>query len=353
MSVKLGYNCLKVIIIGAFLLFFHPSFSQRTAKEYGITSYKEVDETILARKKALGENLVAMIWKDTLKYKREIGDFSSRTVAPIASSSQWLTAALVMLFVDEGKISLDDKVVKYLPVFEKYGKNYITIRHCLTHFTGIQEEKGGALRILEKKKFLNLEEEVAAIAAREIQTNPGTEFRYSSYGFHIAGRILEVVSKKKFDMLAQQRLFRPIGMRQTTFSNLDGSSLDPATGAKSTADDFIKFLAMLLNKGNFKGVKVLSEASVQELLKIQATAANIKGAPKGMQGLSYTMGAWALDSNAKGEGSVLASPAFGGTWPLVDFNRGYACLFFLKETSGDQKGEAFLAIKDVIDTASK
>ena len=63
-----------------------------------------------------------LIWKkdDTLVYKKEVGEFKSKTVAPIASCSKWLTAALVMQFVDEGKFSLDDQVVNYLPEFEKY-----------------------------------------------------------------------------------------------------------------------------------------------------------------------------------------------------------------------------------------
>ena len=75
-------------------------------------------------------------------YKKEMGDFNAKTQAPIASCSKWLTAALVMQFVDEGKLSLDDKVVKYIPEFEKYCKSYITIRQCLSHMTGIADEGG-------------------------------------------------------------------------------------------------------------------------------------------------------------------------------------------------------------------
>ncbi|MFX8797496.1 serine hydrolase domain-containing protein, partial [Acinetobacter baumannii] len=81
-----------------------------------------------------------------------------RTVVPIASCSKWLTAALVMVLVDEGKISLDDKVTKYIPEFAKYSKGYITIRHCLSHQTGIEQEPIKLLSILQRKKFPNLEE---------------------------------------------------------------------------------------------------------------------------------------------------------------------------------------------------
>ncbi len=117
-----------------------------------------------------------MIWKgDSLVYKKEMGDFNSKTQAPIASCSKWLTAALVMQFVDEGKISLDDKVVKYIPEFDKYFKGYITIRHCLSHMTGIEDDDKFLKRILDRKKYTTLEEEVNAFAAkREIRANAGT-----------------------------------------------------------------------------------------------------------------------------------------------------------------------------------
>jgi len=60
------------------------------------------------KQKLLGTDAVAMVWKgDSLVYKKEMGNLISKTQAPIASCSKWLTAALVMMFVDEGKISLD------------------------------------------------------------------------------------------------------------------------------------------------------------------------------------------------------------------------------------------------------
>src|SRR4030095_2640952 len=108
MSYKFNPICLKSILLLGFLLLLQPLFSQ-----YNFT---ELDQVLQQKQKLLGNNLVAMIWKnDTLIYKKEMGDVNSKTQAPIASCSKWLTAALVMQFVDEGKISLDDPVVKYLP----------------------------------------------------------------------------------------------------------------------------------------------------------------------------------------------------------------------------------------------
>ena len=160
-----------------------------------------------------------MIWnKDSLLYKKEMGGFNSKTQAPIASCSKWLTAALVMQFVDEGKLSLDDKVVKYIPEFDKYFKGYITIRQCLSHMTGIEDEGGLIKKLFKRRKIASLEEEVNGFAARDIRANAGTDFWYGNIGLNIAGRVLEVISKQKFEILIRTKFFTPLGMTKTTFA---------------------------------------------------------------------------------------------------------------------------------------
>src|SRR5688572_12271814 len=122
MSYKTSSACTGVISSLLFLLLFQPVAAQQ--------NWTELDQELQVKQKLLGKDLVAMIWKqgDTLVFKKELGEFNSKTQAPIASCSKWLTAALVMQFVDEGKLSLDDKIVKWIPEFEKYFKSYITIR---------------------------------------------------------------------------------------------------------------------------------------------------------------------------------------------------------------------------------
>ena len=333
------------------MLFFQMSFSQsqKIPKEVGVNRFEDLDGLIQQNQKLLGGNLVAMVWTDTLVYKRELGDFDSKTIAPIASCSKWLTAALVMMFVDEGKISLDDKVSKYIPDFELYGKNYITIRHCLSHYTGIKVETG-LKGMFARKKFNSLKEEAESYARDEIQANAGEEFRYSTAGLNIAGAILEIVSKKKFDMLIKQKLLNPLGMRKTTFSTLDGSPPNPSGGALSTAEDYMHFLQMLLNNGKYHGVQILSEASVKEMRKMQTTPEQIKYAPKAGEGFGYALGSWVLEEGKDGVANVLSSPGLFGTWPMVDWCRGYACVFFVKTLlSGEQKKDAYMQMKDAID----
>ncbi|MDF2381076.1 beta-lactamase family protein [Nostoc ellipsosporum NOK] len=285
---------------------------------------------------------------DSVVYKKELGDFNSKTVAPIASCGKWLTAALVMQFVEEGKISLDDKVAKYLPIFEKYNKNYITIRHCLSHYTGIKDETTVG-KIIGARKYKTLEDEVDAFAAREIRTNPGEDFSYSNIGINIAARVLEVVSKKKFEQLIKQRLLTPLGMRKTSFTESEMMrATNPSAGAVSNADDYMHFLQMLLNNGIYQGKRILSEASVKELRKVHSKPEQMKSVPKAAEGFDYALGAWVIEK--KGTlGTTLACPGLFGSWPMVDWCRGYAYLVITKSLLGEEKAELHLDIKKIID----
>ncbi len=294
-------TCLKYRALAIFLLFLQPVFAQY--------DFQDLDQEWQAKQKLLGKDAVFMLAnKDTIIFKREVGDFSSKTVAPIASCSKWLTAALVMQFVDEGKLSLDDKVSKWLPEFERYNKNYITIRLCLSHETGIGDEGTLIKKIFQRKKYSSLEEEVNSFAAREIRTNPGTDFWYGNIGLNIAGRVLEVISKKKFDVLIKQKLFNPLAMRKTSFTTMDASAINPSGGAVSTADDYMKFLVMLLNKGKVGDKQILSEESVEMMKQVQTTSVKMAYAPKAAEGFGYALGSWVAEEKS----SLPTSPEGGG-----------------------------------------
>lgn len=350
MSYKFNTTCLKCSLAAVLLLLLQTAFSQ--------SNYAELDKAFQEKQDILGKDLVVLLWEkdDTIVFKKEMGAFNSKTVAPIASASKWLTAALVMQLVEEGKLSLDDNISRYLPEFEKYGKNYITLRHCLSHLTGIDDEGRLLKKLIQRKKFASLEEEVNSFAARDIRTNPGTDFWYGNVGLNIAARVVEVVSKKKFDLLIRQKLFVPLTMRKTTFSTLDGSAVNPSGGARSTADDYMKFLVMLLNKGSYAGKQILSEESVNELMKIQTSQDQIKYAPKSASGFNYALGSWSLlpaSSKGGGEGNAqataLASPGLFGTWPMIDVCRGYAYLVFVKNILGEERADIHLEMKKIID----
>jgi CubicO group peptidase (beta-lactamase class C family) len=342
MSFNLKKICLKVASTLTFLLFF-----QLTNAQYDFT---EVGKKLDASHKELSKDVVTLIYKDgKIVYKKEMGtDFKANTQAPIASCSKWLTAALVMTFVDQGQLSLDDYVGKYLPIFNTYGKKYITIRQCLSHTTGIQYQQG-LLGIMRLNKFASLEEEVNSFASKhEIQANAGTEFRYSSVGLNIAGRICEIVGRKSFEQLMTERILRPLAMRNTSF-HADNRAVNTSGGAISTASDYMNFLVMILNKGMYNGKRILSEQAITEMQTSQTKPEMIKYAPKVAEGINYGLGEWMQEEDAQGHGLTVCSPGLFGTWPMVDNCRKYACIFFVKTLLSEGKKDIYVDIKHRID----
>lgn len=336
-------NCRKFTLAASFVLLCLIGRSQY--------NFSEVDKLLSDNQKALGNNLVALIYRDgKIVYKKETGDFNLKSKAPIASCSKWLTAALMMTFVDEGKLSLDDKVSTYLPIFETYGKSFITIRQCLSHQTGIADNNKIIAKILDRRKFESLEEEVNSFVKKEITANPGTNFFYGNIGLNIAGRVLEVISKKKFDVLAKQRIFTPLNMKSSSFTPEDyDAAVNPSGGAISTAADYLNFMTMILDKGMFMGKRILSENSIAQMQTIQTNKIPKNYIPKVAVGFEYGLGEWIEDTDGKGNSRVVSCPGLFGTWPYIDKCRNYACIFFIKSISNDDKKDLFKELKKSID----
>jgi CubicO group peptidase (beta-lactamase class C family) len=344
MSLKSLRTCLNFSLSVILLLLLQSALAQ--------PDFSGVDKLLEKNKKALGNNLVALVWKDgKIIYQKEIGEgFTAKTQAPIASSSQWLTAALVMTFVDQGKISLDDPVMKYIPVLEKYMKGYITIRECLGQTTGIENSRGGGFgKLLERKKYESLEAEANAIAAKEIGNNPSKEFFYGNNGPNLVARVIEIVGKKSFDRLMQERITRPMKMRGTNFTDDNGNAPNPSAGGISTANDYITFMSMLLNKGMFEGKRILSEASIAEMQKNNFPGLPVKYTPKATEGFEYGYGNWIQEKDGSGNGIVFSCPSLVGTWPYIDKCRNYAAIILVKSGQGEQKKDLAIQFKEAVD----
>ncbi len=220
----------------------------------------------------------------------------------IASMSKPVTGACVMMLVDEGKISLDDKIVKHLPemselVTEDGKRAEITIRHLLTHTSGMAELPAG-----EAYRDATLADVAAKYAHVKVLFEPGSKWQYSQTSINTAARIVEVVSGVSFDEFVESRVCKPLGMVDTTFylseeqltrlatsydtledggfkekaiGLLSGSSPTfrgrfPAAngGLFSTAADYTKFCQMLLNGGEFNGKRLLSTEAVTTMRTI-------------------------------------------------------------------------------------
>jgi CubicO group peptidase (beta-lactamase class C family) len=342
MSAKTTTTCLKVSYTIAFMLFFQVSKAQ--------LNFTELGAKLEASKKELGGKAVLLVYKDgKIVFEKSVGEFTAKTQAPIAASTQWLTAALVMSYVDEGKLSLDDKVSKFLPIFSKYSKGYITIRDCLTHLTGIEGPSIGSIKDMSNsKKFSSLDELVNDIASsKEILSNPGLVFRFNNIGFTIAARILEVLNKRGFEQMMAERITRPLLMRSTNFSSY--TVINPAGGAQSSANDYMNFLSMLLNGGVFNGKRILSEAAIETMMKSSSTQGMIKETPAILEGKNYAVGQWILGADENGKTTTVACPGLFGTWPLIDYCRKYAFLIFTPGDASSEKKELMASFKEIID----
>jgi CubicO group peptidase (beta-lactamase class C family) len=342
MSDKNTSTCLKVSYIMAFMLFFQVSKAQ--------LNFTELGAKLEASKAELGGKAVLLVYKDgKIVFEKSVGEFTPKTQAPIAASTQWLTAALVMSYVDEGKLSLDDKVSKFLPIFSKYSKGYITIRDCITHLTGIEGPSIGSIKDMSNsKKFSSLDELVNEIASsKEILSNPGLVFRFNNIGFTIAARVLEVLNRRGFEQMMAERITRPLLMRSTNFFSY--TVINPAGGAQSSAYDYMNFLSMLLNGGVFNGKRILSEAAIETMSKASSTQGMVKEAPAILEGKNYGMGQWILGTDENGKTTTVACPGLFGTWPLIDYCRKYAFLIFTPGEAAAEKKELMASFKAIID----
>lgn len=339
MAHKYYSNCLKFSLSLVFMLFFQSVFSQK----------EELDEVIKKARSEFGNNIVVMASRgDSVFYLNETSEFKSGSQEMIGEASAWFTAALAMKLVEEGKLNLDDPVAKYIPIFKTYAKSYLTVRHCLMHTTGILSDRNTAVGQGKKKEsYAMLEEIVNDYAKKEIQYNPGEAFHFNKMGIAIAARVMEIVGKKAFERQVTEKIFRPLGMRKTTFNTEFGA--DPMTGARTTAADYILFLNMLQRGGKAaNGTVILSEASVQELLKIRSSDARVLYTPDYAKNMEPAFGAWVAET--KGDKPVVfTSPSTNGSWPLIDLCRGYTAIIFMPQHSKNSTQRFFDQVKGILD----
>jgi CubicO group peptidase (beta-lactamase class C family) len=316
------------------------------------TNLNSLNAILKKNEKLLGKEYVVVVQKDGKNiFLKESEEFKLKTPTLIASASKWFSAAILMILVDEGKISLDDPIAKYMPIFEKYMKGYITIRHCLSHTTGLDADPISLVKLIQRTKFESLDKEVESFATKKlIVDNPGESFAYGGVGINIAGRVAEIVTKKTFDRLAVEKLFRPLGMRTASFYNENGNALNPSGGASCSAFDYLNFMQMILNNGVFNGKRILSEKSVKELLTIQFEDAKIRYVPIAARNAKYALGNWVLESDESGNGTIFSSPGLFGTWPWIDTKRRYSAVIMIKSLNGNEKRELYEDVKAAIET---
>jgi CubicO group peptidase (beta-lactamase class C family) len=252
------------------------------------------------------------------------GDYKPDTIVRMYSMTKAITGVAAMILYEEGKFSLTDPVSKYLPEFTKMtvaqesfdaaGKRTyytvpaerpISVRDLFRHTTGLDyagpkgengEPAYKALGVEGGNGWVafDLAEAVKRLATAPLNHQPGSTFHYG-FSIDVLGRLVEVVSGKPLDQFFEERIFRPLGMKDTAFfvpeekwnrlavlyTPKKGGGIERSTapaqdnykkkptlllggaGSVSTLDDYARFVMMLGNDGELDGTRILSRKSVE------------------------------------------------------------------------------------------
>ena len=144
------------------------------------------------------------------------------TIFDVRSVTKPVTAIGIMVLMEEGKLSLNEPIEKYLPEFKaaretQDSSNRITILHLLTHTAGMPLNRPPEIEDITIKRDRTLADVVTILSRQAPEFKPGSQFRYYSGGFAILGRIIEVVSGKPFEQFIKERIFEPLGMKDSFF----------------------------------------------------------------------------------------------------------------------------------------
>lgn len=139
------------------------------------------------------------------------------TVFEIGSITKQFTAALMLLLAEEGKLTLDDRITKFFQNAPEAWKP-VTIRHVLTHTSGIKNYTG--LSGFEVTKKLDAEKFVAVLAMHPLESKPGEAFKYCNSGYNLAGYIIEKVTGTSYWEVLRTRILEPLQMGATTSRDL-------------------------------------------------------------------------------------------------------------------------------------
>ncbi len=291
---------------------------------------------------------MSMKWvakKQGKEVNEALQDFNTLTQMPIASCSKWLSAALVMTFVQEGKLSLVDTLGKYLPIMTKNGNGAIQIKDCLSHLTGI---KAPLLKeaITNQQEFKSMDDAVENISKMDMEGEPGKTFHYSNVGLQLVGAIIEKISGQSFESLFQQRIAKPCSMQHTTFGNKP--VVMPAGGAVGNAEDYLRFLSMILNDGKFNENQILTKQSIEAMQHNYAHYVKVVYKPEEADLWGYGFGEWTMEEGVENVHSV-SSPGLFGTFPWVDKDKKYAAIMLSYNFNFKGRHLRYLGLKKLVD----
>lgn len=272
------------------------------------------------------------------------GQYNENTVVPLVSSAKWISAAVILRLVDEGLLSLDDPISKYLDYFEGVSGT-ITMRQLLSHTSGLPAYHPCMFRV-----DIVLDQCVRAIAQSTLAFTPGTQFAYAGAPFSVAGRVAEVAAGKLWGDIFYEYFVEPMGMIRTYYGNTRNPILSEGY-VVSSLQDYGRFLQMILDGGVYNGQQILSEAILEEMFADQTANAEIAFTPRG-DDVSYGLGNWRDRSDEEGNLITASSAGGGGYLPWINFQRNVAGIFMVSTRDPaiwDKWGEMGQLIREGLD----
>lgn len=241
---------------------------------------------------------IALVDKDKIVWQEGFGYADKETNTPakpstiyrIGSLSKMFTSVAVMQLVDKGKIELDSTLDTYLPDFSmksRFGKKTEppTIRQLLTHYAGLP---ANYLKGILDKDPKSLESYVNLLSDQYYAFKPNTVYCYSGTGYSLLGLLIEEMTGKSFAKHMKEEVLSPLDMNKSSFElndtiekHLSSGYLEdekrqqfpicdvPAGGLYSNVSDLANFVKMSLQKGQYKGQKILSSPAFSKLIEPQ------------------------------------------------------------------------------------
>lgn len=209
--------------IGLVALVALASFGSLTAQDLA----SKIDKLLSEQYPSDGPGCAAIVVKgDQVIYRKAFGMANLELDVPmkpehvfrIGSITKQFTAAAILKLEEEGKLSVNDEITKYLPDYPTQGHK-ITVEHLLTHTSGIKSytsmaEFGSAMRIDKKP-----EEFLAFFKDKPMDFAPGEKWLYNNSGYFLLGVIIEKVSGKPYDAYLEETFFKPLGMKNTHYGH--------------------------------------------------------------------------------------------------------------------------------------
>ena len=292
----------------------------------------------------------------------------------IASMTKPITAVAVLMLQDEGKLNVTDQIAKHIPAFAGLKTPSgqpasLTIAQALTHTSGL-----GEANATDARQAHTLADLIPLFLAAPMQYEPGAKWQYTQSGINVAARIVEIASGMSFDAFVQERIFNPLGMKDTTFyptekapsrlvtayaknqatGALEAVSRSPGFGTRgrppmgngglfSTGPDYARFCQMLLAGGELGGKLYLSPEAMKLLMTVQTgelPCGFFQSADFGNCGANYGwgIGTCILRTPHPGVAAMLSPGTFGhggawGTQAWIDPVRGVAYVLMVQRSN--------------------